>query len=74
MRVVYSFGQFRLWGEIPDDKVGKPIVMMHPASRSQRNAIVSGDFGTPTYATTDKMTFEYARKLDHDLVEYEYAG
>ena len=73
MRVVYVFGEFRMWGKIPEEKVGRPIFLVHPLPRLTVSNMAD-DIGTPVNLSLKKMEFDYRNRLDHDLVEYEFVG
>lgn len=70
MRALLLFGEFRLIRNIPLGKEYQPIRLIHPLS----SKTLSWRIDQPLTAIEPLkyMTFEYAKQLDADLLQYEF--
>lgn len=68
MRVILVFGGFRKEIKIPDSKAFQPLVIPHPLEKDATLNLLSEN----APIKFKRMTFEYSRQLEGDLLEYKF--
>lgn len=74
MRIILRFGGFHQEIKVADNKAFQPIMIPHPQGRTAFRLTETGTIAEDNLVTLKRMRFEYARQLEHDLLEYEFAG
>lgn len=71
MKALLLFGDFRLMRDIPPGEEYQPIQLPHPLGRISFNV---ADIEHLRIEPLKIMRFEYTRRLDADVLEYEFVG